>query len=114
MKVEIQLTRGLSGAVWQFESSEPHAANEKLVVRALVAQAGFFTRLAVHDGADATVLSLRCAGCEMLERPLPSLLFGGPRPREFSRWCPAGAAVEVELLRDAWPSRWAQRFSADA
>lgn len=106
MLVEVSFVRGLSGKLHRFRTSEPHEPNQAVHFRAVAEFPGFLQAVRVDDGRDSTVVSIRCAGIELLERPLPALLFNGPRPYPLTMWCPAGHCVDVELLRDALPARW--------
>lgn len=107
MQVEIQFVRGLTGASHRFRTAEPHSRNESVRFMAWAPFPSFLQTVRVDDaGRDSTIVSVRCAGIELLERPLPSLMFSGPRPYLLTMWCPVGQVVEVELLRDALPARW--------
>lgn len=107
MLVEIHFVRGLAGKVDRFSTHEPHEPHESLTLRAVAEFPGFFDTIRVDDqGADSTILSIKCGGYELLARPLPAVLFGGVRPFLLTRWCRQGESVEVEFVRDCLPARW--------
>lgn len=107
MRVEIHFVRGLTAMVRRFRTLEPHEPNQSVRLRAVAQFPGFLQTVRVDDeGRDSTIVSLKCAGVELLERPVPALLFAGPRPFPVRGWCCTGQAVEIELLRDALPARW--------